>query len=89
MMAITPEQASQLTPEEMGEIAKSEASIDAKLALHYQNDASVICITYNIAHLLSQRAREVLFDRYVKAGWQVIKDKDGESDTFRLKAYRG
>ena len=88
-MAITPEQASQLTPGELREITISEASIDAKLALHYQNDASEICITGNIARDLSLRGREVLFDRYVKAGWQIIKSEDEDGDTFRLKAYRG
>lgn len=91
-MAITPEQAGQITNSELKEIEKVEASIDAKLALHFQNNNSEVSIGYNIKEL-SSRAREVLLDRYIKAGWQIIRgtehDCRGEPSetTYTLKAY--
>jgi hypothetical protein len=87
-VAITPEQAAVLTVEELQEIARVEAEIDAKLALHYQgNDAEKISIGYNMRHL-SARSVPVLLDRFIKAGWQVLKDsRETESVTYSLIPY--
>jgi hypothetical protein len=86
-VAITPEQAAALTVEELREIARVEAEIDAKLALHYQGgDAEEISITYNLKSL-SPRSLPVLLDRFIKAGWQPLKSSDGARPVYFLKPY--